>query len=95
MGAVIHFHHLLEGKLSIFLGGGEALVAQQFLNGPQVGAFAQHVSAEGMAQGMRMDVRWQPFGYCYPLHDSGNTASRQRASTTINKKPPRIFPGFC
>lgn len=57
MRAVIHLHHVLHRKLRVALGGGEALMAEKFLNGAQIGALLEHVCAEGMAQGVWMDVR--------------------------------------
>ena len=50
MGLVVDVHHVLDGQLRIALRGREPLVAQQFLDRPQVGAFFQHVRSEGMAE---------------------------------------------
>src|SRR5205807_3992799 len=49
MSTVINFRDMLERKLSVFLSGGKPLMAQQLLNGAQVGAFHKHVGAKGMA----------------------------------------------
>ena len=47
---------MLHRELGVALGGGEALVAEHLLDGAQVGAFFEHVGAEGVAQGVRVDV---------------------------------------
>jgi len=39
MRLVVNVEHMLHRQLGVALGSGEALVAEQFLNGPQVGAF--------------------------------------------------------
>ena len=61
MCLIVDLQHMLGRKLRIALGGGEALVAQEFLNRAQIGAFFQHVRAECVAQSVRMDVRRQAF----------------------------------
>ena len=47
---------LRGGELRVALGGGEPLVAEQFLDGAQVGAFFQQMRAEGVAQRVRVHV---------------------------------------
>ena len=48
------------GELGVALGGGEALVAEQFLDGAEVGAFFQQMGAEGVAQCVRVHVGGRP-----------------------------------
>jgi len=38
MGLVVDFHQPSNTDLGVFLGGGEGFVAEQFLNGAQIGA---------------------------------------------------------
>jgi hypothetical protein len=59
-------------------------VAKQFLNGAQVGALFEKVSAEGMTQSMGVDVGWKSAKNRYALHDAAH-ASRGEA---------RILAGF-
>src|SRR5712691_11487931 len=52
VGLVVDVHQLPDRDLGVFLGGGEARVTEHFLNGAQVGALAQQVGGEGVAQGV-------------------------------------------
>src|SRR5712692_9304945 len=69
-------------------------MAEQLLNGAQVGAFAQHVCAEGMAQGVWMYVRRQPVVDGNLFYNPRNAARRQRPSPLVDKKLSRIFARF-
>ena len=71
---IVDGHHLLDGKLGVALGGGEALVSEKLLNGTEVGAFLQHVRAEGVAQGVRMDVGGQAPGNGNSFDDAPDAA---------------------
>ena len=57
MGAVVDGGELRGGELGVALGCGEALVAEEFLNGAEVGALFKQVSSECVAQGVRVNVR--------------------------------------
>src|SRR5579863_7701754 len=59
MSAVVDLGELGGGELGVTLGGGETLVAQQFLDGAEVGAFFEEMLAEGVAQRVRVDVGGQ------------------------------------
>src|ERR1700692_3569955 len=48
MRLIVNLKNVLHGKLRIALRCGQTLVAEQFLNCAQVGAFFQHVRAEGV-----------------------------------------------
>src|SRR5215470_327040 len=91
VGAVVDLHHVLDGELSVLLCGGEALVAEKFLNGTQVCSFRQQMSAESVAQGMRMDVWRQSFSDSDLLYDPGDATRGQSTAATIDEKPARIF----
>lgn len=56
MGLVVDVHELADGGMSIFLCGGERLVAEEFLDGAEVGAVGQEMGGESVAQGVRMQV---------------------------------------
>ncbi len=56
MGFVVDLLYLTDGELGIALGGGEAFVAEHLLNGAEVGSFFEHVGAEGVAEGVGVDV---------------------------------------
>lgn len=56
MCLVVDPEHLLHRKLGITLGRGKALMAEQLLNGTEVGALFKHVRAESVAQRMRVYI---------------------------------------
>ncbi len=74
MGAVVDSGQLRGGELSIALGGGEALVAEEFLNGAKVGAFFEQVGAEGVAQGVGVNVGRKAAQDGDALDDAANAA---------------------
>src|ERR1035437_4084302 len=55
--AVVDGHEVGERDLRVFLGGGEAGVAQQFLDGAEVGAVGQQVRRVGVAEAVRVKRR--------------------------------------
>ena len=79
MRAIVDLGDLADGQLCIPLRRGEALVAEQFLDGAQVGALFQHVRAKGMAQRVRMDVCRQSVGQRDVLHDATDAAGGEAA----------------
>ena len=86
MGLIVNLEHVLDGKLGVALGGGETLVAEHLLNRAQIGAFLQHVRAEGMPQGVRMDVRRQAFGHRDLLDDPPHAAGGEPAAAPIDQQ---------
>ena len=70
MRLIVDVHHVLDGELGVALRGGQALVAEEFLDGAQVGSLFQHVRAEGVAQGVWMHIRRQPTGERNALDDA-------------------------
>ena len=85
MGLIVDVQHVLDRKLSVALGGGKTLVAEHLLNRPQVGAFLQHVCAEGMAQGVRMHIRRKPLGNGNLLDDAAHAAGGEPAAAQIDQ----------
>ncbi len=59
MGFFVDLLDLRDGELGVALRGAEALVAEELLDGAEVGALLKHVGAEGVAQGVRVDIRGQ------------------------------------
>ena len=57
VGAVVDLGHGLRRQLRISLGGGEAGVAQQFLDGTKVGAIGEQMGGKGVAKAMGMKRR--------------------------------------
>ena len=56
MAFVVDVLNLGDGELGVALGGREALVAEEFLDGAKVGTVFKHVGAEGVAEGVGVDV---------------------------------------
>ena len=57
MGLVVNLENVFDRKLSVTLGGRKTLVAEHLLNRAQIGSFLQHVGSEGVAEGVRVDIR--------------------------------------
>src|SRR5580700_9556041 len=56
MGLVVYGQHVLYGELGVTLGRRKALMAEHLLDRAEVGAFFEHVRAEGVPEGVRMNV---------------------------------------
>jgi len=56
MGAIVNHSKLRCCQLRVTLGGAEALMTQQLLDGAQVCALLKQMSSKSMAQGVRMHV---------------------------------------
>jgi hypothetical protein len=50
MGLVVNIHQLADRGVGVLLRGGERLVAEQLLNGAQVGAIGQQVRRKSVTQ---------------------------------------------
>src|ERR1700679_3715664 len=57
MGVVVDLHHIGERNLVVLLRSGKAGMSEQFLNGPEVGAVAQKMGSESVAQSVGMNGR--------------------------------------
>ena len=55
MGAVVHRHQIRQRNLRVFLRGRQPRVAQQFLNGPQIGAIGQQMRRIRMTEAVRVE----------------------------------------
>ena len=94
MRLVVNLQHMLHRQLRIALRGSEAFVAEQFLNGAQVGAFFQHVRAESMAQRVRMHVRRKTFGDGNLLDDAADAARGEPAAAPVDEQRRRVLAAF-
>ena len=83
MGAVVDRGELGGGELSVALGGGETLVAEELLNGAEVGAFFKQVGSEGVAQGVWVDVRGQSAQDGDALDDAADAARGEASLTAV------------
>jgi hypothetical protein len=86
MRLVVDLQHMLHRKLRVALRGGQALVAEQLLNGAQVGAFFQHVRAESMAQRVRMHVRRKSLRDRNLLDDAAHTARGEPPAAPVDEQ---------
>src|SRR5437868_5769697 len=86
MGAVVDVRDVLDGKLRIALRGGKALVAKKFLDGAQVGALLQHVSAKRVAEGVGVQIGREPLGDRNAFDDTADAAGGEAAATMIDQK---------
>ena len=57
MRRIIGLRELLQVEVGVALGGAEAGVAQELLDGAQIHAAVQQVGREAVAQGMGADLR--------------------------------------
>jgi len=75
---------MLHRELGVALRSREAFVAEHFLDCAQVCAFLKHVSAECVAQSVRVDIRRQSFCDSDLFDDPANAARRQPSATLID-----------
>jgi len=85
MGLIVDRHELIDADLGVFLGGGEGDMAEEFLDGAQVGAAVEKVGGEGMAQGMGRGLLENP-GLDELLFEVALDASRRQASAAVVEK---------
>jgi len=56
VGGVVDLFHAIGGQVGVDLGGGEALVAEEFLDAAEVGAVVEQVGGEAVAEGVGADA---------------------------------------
>src|ERR1019366_9327522 len=86
MRPVVNLHHVLDRQLRVTLRGRETLVAEHLLDGAQVGAFFQHVRAEGMAQRVRMHVGRESARHRDLLHDAAHAARGEPRPAQVDQQ---------
>ena len=85
VGPVIDFHDVFHRELGVPLGGRKSFMAKHFLDGSQVRTLLQHVGAEGVAQGVRVDVGRKSFRNSNLLHYPADAAGGQARATQIHQ----------
>src|SRR5487761_109509 len=85
MGFVVNRHELGDGDAGVSLRGGKRRVAEQFLNGTQIGSIREQVRGECVPERMRMQVPVVAEQSRIFLYDVGDHAPRQPASAQIEK----------
>src|SRR5271170_2801832 len=86
MRLIVNLQHMFHRQLRVTLRGSEPLVAEQLLNGAQIGAFLEHVRTESMAQRVRVDVRRKAFGDGNLLDDAADAAGGEPATTPVDEQ---------
>ena len=80
---VVDFHELANGSVGVLLGGGEGLVAEEFLNGAKIGAIGEKMRRESMTQRVRVQV---------PVDvNEANVFFDDAPDRTLREAPPRII----
>ena len=85
MCPVINGHELVSGHMGVFLGCGERGMAQEFLDGSQIGSFIEEVGGKGMAQGVGSD-RLSEAVFGLLLQHAFDASGGQPSSSSIEKK---------
>src|SRR5579864_139934 len=94
MGLVIHAEQVLHRELGISLRGRKALVAKHFLNRAEISPFFEHVRAEGMPQGVGMNIGRESFRHRDFLYDSTNAACCEPTTTLVDQERWRCLPSL-
>ena len=85
MGLVVDGHQVGEGDLCVFLGGGQARVAEQFLDRAEVGAVGEQMGRIRMAEAVRVHRRVAVDVYRVELDDESDAARRETAVPMVQK----------
>ena len=83
---VVHRHQIRQRHLRVFLRGRQARVAQQFLNGAQIGAVGEQMRREGVAQAVRMQRRVARNHARVELDDFARAAVGQPRAAVIHQQ---------
>ena len=95
MRLIVDLQHMLHRELRIALRGGKSLVTEQFLDGTQVGAFFEQVSAEGMTKGVGVEIGWKSPGDGDLLHDPSHTAGGEAGAAQVQQQCRGGLPFRC
>src|SRR5437773_9088172 len=85
MRPVIGLHQTAEVDVGVALRRGEARVAEQLLDRAQVGAGAEEMSREGVAQRVRRRLGHRPAREHVALHEPCDAAAREPAAAVVAK----------
>ncbi len=84
---IIHLPQPSPRDMGVDLGGGEAGVAEEFLDGAQVGAGLEQVGGEGVAQGVRADAMLSAGAQQMAMDDAADAAGGEGAAAGVQKQP--------
>ena len=62
-------------------------MAEQFLNGAEIGSLFEHVRAKGVAQCVGMNIGGKAFGYSNALDDAANAACGKASAAAVENAP--------
>src|SRR2546427_11206531 len=82
---------MFHGELRVSLRGGEALVAEHFLDSAQIGAFLKQMRSERVTQSMRVNVGREAFGDRDLLDDSADAARGEASAALIDQQSVRFL----
>lgn len=87
---VVDFAEAAAGEVGVDLGGGEAGVAEQFLDGAQVGARFEQVGGEGVPEGVGADAVLGASAQQVAMDDATDAPRRKRATASVEEEPRLI-----
>ena len=82
---------MFHGELRVSLRGGEALVAEHFLDSAQIGAFLKQMRSERVTQSMRVNVGRKTLGHRNFFYDAANAARGEASSALIDQQSVRFL----
>src|SRR5438552_2409971 len=85
MCLVVDVHQLADRSVRVFLRGGKRLVAEQLLNGAEIGAISQQVRSKSVAQRMRMQVPVHVGKANVFFYDAPDRPLRQPATSIVQE----------
>ena len=86
MGFVVHLGQMIKIQLGINLGGGKAVVAEQFLHRADVAAGLQQVAGVAVAQHVRREVLWAALADCPVFQPVLNLALAEAAAVAVGEE---------
>ena len=85
MGFVVHLHQLADSGVGVPLGGGKRAVAEQLLDGAQVGTVGEQMGGKGVAQRMRVKVPVDVHQAHVLFDDASDRARGQAAAGVVQE----------
>src|ERR1700730_361391 len=94
MRLVIHSKQVLHRELGVTLRRGKAFMTEHLLDSSQVGAFLEHVGAEGVPKSVGMDVGGETFCDRNFLNDPAYAASCEPPTALIDEQGGAVLVQF-
>src|SRR5690349_4038764 len=85
MRLVVNLQQLADGGVRVLLRGGERLVAEEFLDGAEIGAVRQEMRGERVAQRVRVQIPIYVDETNIFFHDASNGALREAPAGVVQK----------